>query len=317
MKYKDYYAILDVERNASVDDIKKSYRRLARKYHPDVSKEANAEEKFKEVKEAYETLKDTGKRATYDKFGQHPAGSDFQPPPGSWGNSNEEQFDFQGMDLGDLFSGIYGRAGRGQTHRRSNAIPGQDYEVATHLTLQEANKGSEIELNLTIPEYDAQGFIRQVPKKFKARIPKGTINGQRLRLAGKGGKGLNGGKDGDLYLTINLHPHSLFRADKHDLYVDVPISPWEAVLGTTIKVPTLSGAVQLKIPSGTRAGQQLRLAGRGLSKRDESAGDLFAVVQIVIPSVINEQERELFKQLAETSNFNPRGHFDDEVKNAG
>jgi len=317
MKYKDYYEILGVERNASADDIKKSYRRLARKYHPDVSKEAGAEEKFKEVKEAYETLKDTEKRATYDKFGQHRPGSDFEPPPGSWGNSNEGQFDFQGMDLGDLFSGIYGRAGRGQAHRRSNAIPGQDYEVATHLSLQEANKGTEIELDLVIPEHDAQGFTRQVPKKFKTRIPKGAINGQRLRLAGQGGKGLNGGKNGDLYLTINLHPHPLFRTDKHDLYVDIPISPWEAVLGTTVKVPTLSGVVQLKIPPGSRAGQQLRLAGRGLSKRDESAGNLFAVVQIVIPSVISDQERELFKQLAEISNFNPRGHFEDEVKNAG
>ena len=319
MKYKDYYAILGVERNADEETIKKAYRRLARKYHPDVSKEKDAEEKFKEVKEAYETLKDSEKRTAYDHLGQHRPGSDFEPPPGSWSNFegfNEGQFNFEGIDLSDFLSGMYGRSGGRQSRRRSSTIPGQDYEVATHLTLEEANSGKEIELDLAVPEYDAQGFVRQVPKKFKARIPKGATNGQRLRLAGKGGKGFNGGQDGDLYLIITLHPHPLFRVDKHDLYIDLPISPWEAVLGTSIRVPTLSGAVQLKIPPGTRAGQQLKLSGRGLATRDGKAGDLFAIVQIVVPSVINEREQALFKQLAEISTFNPRGHFEQEIKNA-
>ncbi len=211
---------------------------------------------------------------------------------------------------------MYGRSGSRQSHNRSSTIPGQDYEVATHLTLEEANSGKEIELDLAIPEYDKQGFVRQVPKKFKARIPKGATNGQRLRLAGKGGKGFNGGQDGDLYLIITLHPHPLFRVDKHDLYVDLPITPWEAVLGTSIRVPTLSGAIQLKIPAGTRSGQQLKLSGRGLTARDGKAGDLFAIVQIVVPSITNEREQALFKQLAEISTFNPRGHFEQEVKNA-
>jgi curved DNA-binding protein len=156
-----------------------------------------------------------------------------------------------------------------------------------------------------------------VQRAFKARIPKGATDGQRLRLRGKGGKGANGGRDGDLYLNIALHPHSLYRVSGHDLYLDLPLTPWEAALGAVVEVPTLGGAVHLKVPPGTHAGQKMRLAGRGLPKPQEGQGDLFAIVQIVVPTVLSERERALFKQLAEASNFNPRGHFKQEAGNAG
>jgi curved DNA-binding protein len=170
-----------------------------------------------------------------------------------------------------------------------------------------------VDLELSVPEYDESGFPRRVRRAFKARIPKGATDGQRLRLPGKGGKGLNGGRDGDLYLNIALHPHRLFRVSGHDLFLDLPLAPWEAVLGTSVQVPTLGGSVRLKVPPGTHAGRQLRLAGRGLPKPHAGAGDLFAIVQIVVPTVTSERERALFKELAEASTFNPRGHFEQEA----
>jgi curved DNA-binding protein len=193
-------------------------------------------------------------------------------------------------------------------------MPGQDYEITAHISLEEAYRGTEVELNLTVPEYDAKGFLHRVPRTFKVRIPKGATDGQRLRLAGRGGKGLNGGRDGDLYLNIALHPHPLFRVSGHDLYLDLPLAPWEAVLGASVEVPTLGGPVRLKVPPNTHAGQQLRLSGRGLPTPKGEAGNLFAIVQIVVPAAASERERELFKQLAESSAFNPREYLQQEVK---
>jgi curved DNA-binding protein len=309
MKYKDYYSILGVPRTAKEDDIKKAYRKLAKKYHPDVSKEANAEEKFKEIAEAYATLKDADKRAVYDQLGSHSSGQEFRPPPDWWQQFGESQSGFENIDLGDLFAGFAG----GQGRRRSRGdvrIPGEDYEVAVHIALEQAFHGAEVELELSMPEYDQSGFMHRVPRKLKVRIPRGATDGQRLRLPGKGGKGLNGGRDGDLYLNISLHPHSLFRVSGHDIYLDLPLTPWEAVLGAKVKVPTLAGAVNMTIPAGTRAGQKLRLGGRGLPRPTSGAGDLFAIAQIAVPTVVNERERALFTQLAEASTFNPRGHFE-------
>jgi curved DNA-binding protein len=315
MKYKDYYGILGLDKNASAEDIKKTYRKLARKYHPDVSKEPGAEEKFKEVSEAYETLKEPEKRAAYDQLGNYRPGQDFQPPPDWKREFGEGQFSFDDIDLSDLFAGL--RRGRRPGGRNDKIpIPGQDYEVSVHLTLEDAYRGTEVELDLSMPEYDAQGFMHRVPHKVKARIPKGATDGQRLRLPGKGGKGLNGGRDGDLYLNIVLHPHPLFRVSGHDLYLDLPLAPWEAVLGTSVEVPTPGGVVRLKVPEGTHAGQKLRLPKRGLPKPAGGEGDLFAIVQIAVPSVVSERERALYKQLAEASTFNPRGHFAQEVGNA-
>jgi curved DNA-binding protein len=319
MKYKDYYSILGVERNADADAIKKAYRKLARKYHPDVSKDPKGEEKFKEVAEAYETLKDQEKRNAYDQLGSYRPGQDFQPPP-DWGRQfGDSQFSFEDLDLSDLFASLRGnrqQAGRGGGGRGANIpIPGQDYEVTTHISLEDAYRGTLIDLNLTVPEYDEHGRLHRVPHEFKARIPKGATDGQRLRLPGKGGKGFNGGRTGDLYLTIALHPHSLFRVSDHDLYLDLPLTPWEAALGAAVEVPTLGGSVRLKVPPGTHAGQKLRLAKRGLPKPHEGEGDLFAIVQIVVPTVLSERELKLFKELAESSTFNPRGHFKQVVPN--
>jgi curved DNA-binding protein len=314
MKYKDYYKILGVEKNAGADAIKKAYRKLAHKYHPDVSKEPGAEEKFKEVGEAYETLKDPEKRAAYDHLGTYQPGQEFRPPP-DWGQQfGGTEFSMDDIDLADLFAGLSGGRQRGQ-RGASMPIPGQDYEVTAQITLDEAASGTELDMNLSVPEFDAQGALRRVQRTFKARIPKGATDGQRLRVPGKGGKGINGGRDGDLYLNIVLRPHPLFRVSGHDLYIDLPLAPWEAVLGATVEVPTLRGRVNLKVPPGTQAGRQLRLAKRGLPKPHNEEGDLYAIVQIAVPAAPTEQELALFKQLAETSKFNPRVSFEREMHN--
>jgi curved DNA-binding protein len=309
MKYKDYYEILSVPRDATTDAIKKAYRKLAHKYHPDVSKDPKGEEKFKDISEAYKALKDPEARAAYDKLGSHRPGEDFQPPP-DWGRQfGDGQFSFEDIDLSDLFAGL-GGGGRG-AHARGGKfpIPGQDYEVTAPISIEDAYRGTELDLNLSVPEYDGQGHVRRVPLVFKARIPKGVTDGERLRLPGKGGRGLNGGANGNLYLTIALQPHPLYRATGHDLYLDLPLSPWEAALGASVEVPTLGGSVRLKVPPGTNTGQKLRLAKRGLPKRREGEGDLFAIVQIVVPASPTEREKALFKDLADASNFNPRASF--------
>jgi curved DNA-binding protein len=306
MKYKDYYKILGVERNAGEDDIKKAYRKLARKYHPDVSKEANAKEKFQEVSEAYETLRDKEKRAAYDSLGSgFRPGQDFRPPP-DWfdrfGAGRGE--DLGGVDLSDLFEslGAFGRAtgfGRGRGGRRgpSMAFPGEDYEVPVRLTLEEAFRGTERTVQL-----DGGG-------NFTARIPPGATDGQRLRLRGKGGPGSNGAPPGDLYLQIQLQPHPLFRVSGHDLELEVPLAPWEPALGAQIEIPTMTGRVTMKVPAGSKAGQRLRLAGKGLPKPGGGAGDLYAVLSIEAPSPLTEREKELFDALRRESKFNPRTRF--------
>ncbi|MEP7085219.1 MAG: DnaJ C-terminal domain-containing protein, partial [Betaproteobacteria bacterium] len=293
----------------------KAYRKLAHKFHPDVTKDPDGEERFKEVAEAYETLRDGEKRAAYDQLGKQRPGQQFQPPPG-W----ETQFGGGGMtfddiDLADLFAGLSGASRRaGPRARQDLPIPGQDYEVTAHISLEDAYTGTLVDLSLSVPEYDEQGGVRRVQREFKARIPKGATDGQRLRLAGQGGKGLNGAPNGDLYLNVALHPHSLFRVSGHDLFLDLPLTPWEAALGTVVEVPTLGGKVSLKVPAGTSAGRKLRMMKRGLPKPAAGAGDQFAIVQIAVPTVLSERERSLFKDLASVSTFNPRGHFEQEVK---
>lgn len=316
MKYKDYYKIMGVDKNASAEDIKKAYRKLARKYHPDVSKEAGAEEKFKDVAEAYQTLKDPEKRAAYNELGSYRPGEEVRPPPDWQKQYGDGPFSFDDLDLADLFAGLQGGFHRAGRERGKMPIPGQDYEVSVHLRLEEAYRGTEVKLDLAVPEYDANGFVHRVPRPFTARIPKGATDGQRLRVPGKGGKGINGGRDGDLYLNIVLHPHPLYRVSGHDVYLDLPLAPWEAVLGTSVEVPTPGGRVRLKVPPGTHAGQPLRLPKRGLPKPRDAEGDLYAIVQIVVPTVPSERERALYKELADNSTFNPRGHFEQEVKNA-
>ena len=302
MKYKDYYSALGVKREASADEIKKAYRKLAQKYHPDVTKDPAGEEKFKEIAEAYQTLKDPEKRAAYDQLGTgFQPGQDFRPPP-DWERQFRERagdgaqsFSFDDLDLGDLFESLRGRQ-RGARSRSTMQFPGEDYEATVHLPLEDAHRGTQVDLQLG-------------ERKITARIPKGATDGMRLRLRGQGGPGLNAGPAGDLYLNVKLHPHALFRPAGHDLYLDLPLTPWEAALGATVEVPTLDGAVNLKVPPNTTAGRKLRLARKGLAKPSGGEGDLYAIVQIVNPTVLTDRERELFKQLGEQSRFDPRGHF--------
>lgn len=306
MKYVDYYQALGVSRDASQDEIKKAYRKLAHKYHPDVSKDAGAEEKFKDVAEAYATLKDPEKRAAYDELGRHPQGEEFVPPRQWREQFNETAADFSDVDLADLLAAFAAAQGANAHERAQRPMHGQDFEVSLPVTLEQIYNGAETEISLSLPEYDAHGLAHRVAKTFRVRVPKGATDGQRLRLAGKGAPGLNGGKPGDLYLIMKIEPHSLYRVNGNDLYLDLPLTPWEAALGGTVQVPTLGGTVELKIPAGTIAGRKLRLAKRGLPAAVGEQGDLYAVVHIDVPKTLTQRERELLTQLAAESTFNPR-----------
>lgn len=312
MKYKDYYKILGVERAVSEDDIKKAYRRLARKYHPDVSKEKNAEERFKDIGEAYEVLKDKDKRAAYDRLGQHGSGEEFRPPPG-WGEQYTRGtggFQYTNVDLGDLFADLFGGGGRNRGPSGAGfAMPGRDFEAAVQLDLERAYRGTEVTLNIDAAEPAPDGTARRATRSVTVRIPKGVTDGQKLRVPGKGGPGANGGPPGSLYLEIHLRPHPRFKASGHDLYLDLPIAPWEAALGGQVEVPTLDGEVRLKIAPGAHSGQKLRLAGKGLPKPDGSHGDLYAVLRIVNPPAPSARERELYEELRRASSFKPRADF--------
>lgn len=315
MKYKDYYEALGVKREASDAEIKAAYRKLAHKYHPDVSKEKDAEQRFKEVAEAYQTLKDPEKRAAYDQLGQQRPGEEFRPPPDWQQRYGETHFSFDDLDLGDLFAELRS-GGRGRHAGRPVTQPGEDYEIPVELTLEQAYSGTDLDLDLSMPEFDEHGVLKRAPRRFKAHIPKGATDGQRLRIPGKGGKGRHGGRDGDLYLDITLKPHALFRVSGHDLYLDLPLAPWEAVLGASVEVPTPGGTVRLKVPPGARAGATLRLPKRGLPKPRGGEGDLFALVQIVVPAEAGEREQALYQQLAEASGFDPRRQFKQEAGHA-
>jgi curved DNA-binding protein len=308
MKFKDYYETLGVARNATSDEIKKAYRKLAHQFHPDISKDPAGEEKFKAIGEAYATLKDKAKRAAYDELGRHPAGQEFRPPP-NWASQHGKQaFSFEDLDLADLFKSF--TAGKRQTQQgRNRPISGQDYELATQISLEDAYHGATVDLNFTVPEYDQHGQLQRAAHALKTRLPKGVSDGQKMLLRGKGGKGAHGGADGNLYLNISFKPHRLFRVKDYDLYIDLPITPWEAALGAKVEVPTLAGAVSLKIPAGSSSGQKLRINKRGMPKHNDEYGDLFAVVQIVLPSKLSAREHELLKALADSSSFNPRAHF--------
>jgi curved DNA-binding protein len=310
MKFKDYYTILGVDRDSSQDQIKKAFRRLARQYHPDVAKEAGAEERFKEISEAYETLSDPQKRQAYDELGRHRPGEDFTPSP-EWETRFWRGGGHQEVDLGDLFEQMgFRSAARTRREPVDFSIRGQDVEVATDLTLEQAAHGTEVAFTLTVPSFRPDGSIERLPRSGRIRVPAGVVEGERLRVPGRGGAGLGGGAAGDLYLTIRLASHHLFRAVEHDLYLELPIAPWEAALGAEIRVPTLDGPVTVSMKSGMRNGQKLRIAGRGLPRRGEGAGDLYGVIQIVMPAEIGERERELYRQLAEASRFQPRHHLE-------
>ena len=312
MEYKDYYEIMGVKKDATQDEIKRAYRKLARKYHPDVSKEADAETKFKEVGEAYEVLKDPEKRTAYDQLGsQWQAGQDFHPPPG-W----DAGFEFSdggagGPDLGgfsDFFESLYGhgfhRAGQRAGSAREFRMRGDDHHAKVMVDLEDSYHGATRPITLQVSSLDESGRVVTKPRTLKVRIPKGIRRGQQIRLAGQGGAGFGGGEAGDLYLEIDFNPRSHYRVEGADVYLDLPLAPWEAALGASVKVPTPAGAVDLKIPAGSQPGKKLRLKGRGIPASER--GDLYVVLQIALPKAENESQRRIYEEMKQEFSFNPR-----------
>ncbi len=295
MKYKDYYAALGVPREADTDAIKRAYRKLARQHHPDVNKNADAEARFKEVGEAYATLKDPAARAAYDELARRPAGQEFAPPP-EWREAYaHDAHAFEDVDLADLLAAL--ARGKGGAFGAKRPVSGRDYEVVARISLEQAHRGTTLTLNV---DAESTGTTLEV------KVPAGATEGQKLRLRGRGGKGRNGGHDGDIYVHVTLLPHAVFRPDGHDLYMDLALAPWEAALGADVEVPTIDGPVILTVPPGTRSARRLRVKGRGMSTARGHRGDLYAVVHIDVPAVLTPRERELFEDLAKVSTFNPR-----------
>ncbi|MEX0607427.1 MAG: DnaJ C-terminal domain-containing protein [Halofilum sp. (in: g-proteobacteria)] len=313
MEYKDYYATLGVERGASQDAIKRAYRKLARKYHPDVSSEPDAEAQFQALQEAYEVLKDPEKRAAYDQLGHGwQQGQDFRPPP-DW----EQQFDFRGggftrgdaSAFSDFFESLFGRGGGGfggfgRRGFEDVQARGPDHFARVELTLEEAYHGGKRPVTLESAAADAYRRVQASPRTLNVRIPPGVTEGQQIRLQGQGGAGAGRAPRGDLYLEVVFRPHSLFRADGRDIHLDLPIAPWEAALGATVAVPTLGGEVDTKIPAGAHSGQRLRLRGRGLP--GSPPGDQYLHLRIVLPQPKGEADRELFERMRQQMHFDPR-----------
>jgi len=298
VEYKDYYKIMGVARDASAEDIKRAYRRLARKYHPDVSKEKDAEARFKEIGEAYEVLRDPEKRAAYDALGTRRPGEEFRPPP-DW------RFDLGGdVDPGvhsDFFEQLFGGLGGRRGSFRSRGL---DTTGQVEITLEEAFRGTERRLSLDRMAFDATGRTRPATQQLNVRIPPGVVDGQQIRVAAQGRPGVGGGPAGDLFLEVRILPHRWFRAEGRDIWLDLPVTPWEAALGETVRVPTLGGKVDLKLPKGSQTDRQLRLRGRGLP--GNPPGDQLVVLKIMTPAPKNAAEEALYKQMAETFGMNPR-----------
>lgn len=310
MEFKDYYGILGVDKTASQDEIKRAYRKLARKYHPDVSKEPDAEARFKEVAEANEALNDAERRAAYDEISRrHQAGQDFDPRAAGAGG-----FEFSGRgggfedaaDFSDFFESIFGRAaaGRQRGHPGMHA-QGSDHHARIAIDLEDAFRGARRTISLRMPAIDAQGHVAMQERQLDVNIPKGVREGQHLRLSGQGASGIGGGPAGDLYLEIAFNPHPRFRVVGRDLHVDVPVAPWEAALGASIAVPTPEGDVQMTIPAGSRQGRKLRLRGRGLP--GNPAGDLYVVINLALPPADGPGGQEAYNAFAKAfAGFDPR-----------
>ena len=314
MKFEDYYQVLGVDKSASQDEIKRAYRKLARKYHPDVSSEADAEEKFKQLGEAYEVLKDPEKRAAYDQLGANwKAGQDFNPPPG-W----DAGFEFSGGGFTDADSATYsdffealfgqgfrhGQGARGASGFHGFAMRGEDHHAKVLIDLEDAYHGATRSISLQSPVLDDSGHVITKTRTLNVKIPKGVKQGQQIRLAGQGAPGAGGGPAGDLYLQIEFKPHPIYRVDGRDLSFDLPVMPWEAALGATVKAPTPGGTVDLKIPAGAKSGNKLRLKGRGIPGKP--AGDVYAVLQIVTPKPVTDRQKALYQQMKHEFDINPR-----------
>jgi curved DNA-binding protein len=306
MEFRDYYEVMGVARDASADDIKRAYRRLARKYHPDVSKESEAEARFKEVGEAYEVLKDPEKRAAYDQLGsRYKEGQDFRPPP-DWGFQQNS-----GQDAGaysDFFESLFGQARRARgSHdegRASFRSKGFDRQAQVAISLEESLTGTTRSLTLEQLEHDANGRPVRKTRQLNVKIPAGVTEGQQIRLAGQGDPGFGGGPSGDLFLGIQFLPHRWFHVQGRDVSLELPVTPWEAALGETVRVPTLSGRVDLRIPKGSQSGRQLRLKGKGLPGKPP--GDQHVVLKIVSPAAETPEQEALYRQMAAAMPMNPR-----------
>lgn len=337
MEYRDYYKILGVTRTSSADEIKKSYRRLARKFHPDVSKEKDAEARFKEVQEAYEVLKDPEKRAAYDQLGANwKTGDQFRPPP-DWARGfefrggprgagagrqgaggadarygGEDVFEDEGYS--DFFSSLFGDGGPFAQARANSGVggaaggtrkrAGRDHHAGIDIDLEEAFAGTTRTLELKRPQMKSDGTLEVEPHKVRVTIPAGVTEGQPIRLAGQGEPGPGGGKAGDLYLEVHIRPNKLFQLDGRDVTLTLPVAPWEAALGGPVKVPTLAGPVEMNIPAGAQSGQKLRLRGRGLP--GSQPGDQYVQLKVVLPQATTPEAKALYEEMRQKLGFDPR-----------
>jgi len=309
VEFKNYYDIMGVARDATQDDIKRSYRKLARKYHPDVSDDPQAEERFKEVGEAYEVLKDPEKRAAYDQLGaKWQSGQDFRPPP-DW----DQGFEFRdggyteadAAEFSDFFESLFGGRGRrtSRTHHRQFHARGEDHSARVAVDLEDSYTGAQRAITLRAPELTDDGHVVLKERTLNVRIPKGIRSGQKIRLAGQGGPGFGEGESGDLYLQVELNPHGMYRVDERDVYLDLPVAPWEAALGATIKAPTPSGPVDLRIPPNSNQGSKLRLKGKGIPGKNP--GDMYVVLKVTLPPS-NDASRGVYEEMEKKMAFNPR-----------
>lgn len=315
MEFKDYYKTLSVAEDADSKAIKSAYRKLARKYHPDVSEHREAEERFKEITEAYEVLKDPEKRAQYDEYRKF-GSSDRRYADGLTGYTGYSDFsEFFSSIFGDTGSRTGGKTAGGQresygfTSQKAYNLRGQDIETDLPIFLEDTLADAKKTISYLLPHRDAEGHISEISRTLNVKIPAGVMNGERIRLKGQGGQGTGGAPNGDLYLRIRMVPHPLFDVEARNLVITVPLAPWEAALGATIEVPTLAGKIKLTIPAGSQTGQRLRIKGKGLVRK-QGHGDLYAVLKVVMPGTAdyksNNEAKKQWQELADSAAFDPR-----------
>ena len=315
MKFKDYYAVLGISPDADDKAVKVAYKKLAREFHPDVSKHPQAEEKFKEIGEAYEVIHNKEERAKYDELRRHQQsrarhqqanqGAGNGASQGYYQQQSDPQTD---QEFSDFINSMFGGARGGFQQGRTREQKGQDVEIEFPVFLEETLVDTVKPIEFMLPQRDSSGRVTELKKSLKVKIPAGVINGERIRLKGQGAPGAANGPNGDVYLQIRLVPHPLFDVEDHNLSIVVPLAPWEAALGTKINLPTLSGKIQLTIPANSQSGQRLRVKGKGLVSK-KSKGDLFAVIKIVNPTSSDDASKKLWADLAEIAKFNPRSDW--------
>jgi curved DNA-binding protein len=321
MEFKDYYLVMGLEKSATPEDIKRAHRKLARRYHPDVSKEKNAEVRFKELAEAYDVLKDPEKRAAYDRLGaNYKAGQEFQPPP-DWANRKTEAGNYsqrfeegQGEDHSAFFDALFRGRGGGQPGAQQHSheafdMHGQDQHAKIQIEIEDSYSGATLTLQLRVQTEGNDGRPNLTDKTIEFVIPKGIRAGQHIRLAAQGGPGRGRGSPGDLYLDVEILPHPLYRTDGSDVSMDLPIAPWEAALGAGVVAPTPTGQVEVKIPPGSVAGHKLRVKGRGLPGK--KPGDFYFVLKLSQPNAASDADKKAYADLqAAFQTFNPRAQVE-------